>query len=371
MPRVFVAAGGGGDALAASILHRALGGSQPATIATYAWDRLAVDPVPGPRSAEDFDGLSPAVGGNHVVTSRTAPRTPFGSALPRLAGELRDKLVLLDPVDGAVGMGARLAALVAAERAESVTVVDVGGDSLAQGDEPGLRSPLADALALAACARLSVPVTLLVAGPGVDGELGEAAVLDALGRRGPAFRLRPDDISPFRGILDWHPSEVSALLAAAALGRRGRVEVRDAGLAVDLSEHSAEAYAVPLTDALARNRLARVLVTTTTLAVAEQAARDVCGVCEIDYERDKVAKRWGEAAGRPATITPEVEAAVQAAEQAAAARGVDYVTFRRLAEAADLAPAAAARLRRHLLTTRPEQSVWPLWSVRPAGTTDA
>jgi hypothetical protein len=205
---------------------------------------------------------------------------------------------------------------------------------------------------------------VLVAGPGLDGELGEAAVLDALGRRRPAFRLRPDDISPFRAILDWHPSEASALLAAAALGRRGRVEVRDAGLAVDLTGRSAEAYAVPLADALARNRLARELRTTTTLADAEQAARDICGVCEVDYERGKAAKRSSDD-GRPEAITPEVEATVRAVEADAAGRGVAYVTFRRLAEAADLAPPAAALLRRHLLATRPEQSAWPLWSVTP------
>jgi len=60
MTRLWLAAGGGGDALAASILHRAVGESQPATIATYAWDRLAVDPLPGPRAAADFDGLQPS-----------------------------------------------------------------------------------------------------------------------------------------------------------------------------------------------------------------------------------------------------------------------------------------------------------------------
>jgi len=45
---VFVAAGGGGDALATAMLHFAMtGGSDDAVIATYAWDRLLIDPLPG------------------------------------------------------------------------------------------------------------------------------------------------------------------------------------------------------------------------------------------------------------------------------------------------------------------------------------
>src|SRR4030095_14530419 len=49
MSSLSVAAGGAGDALAAAIVHRALGHRAPALIATYAWDRLAIDPLPGPR----------------------------------------------------------------------------------------------------------------------------------------------------------------------------------------------------------------------------------------------------------------------------------------------------------------------------------
>ena len=57
--------------------------------------------------------------------------------------------------------------------------VDVGGDLLAHGDEPGLRSPLCDALMLAAAARLAdagVPVLTAVFGVGCDGELTPAEV---------------------------------------------------------------------------------------------------------------------------------------------------------------------------------------------------
>src|SRR5829696_8067446 len=104
MARLYMAAGGGGDALAASILHRALGAREPAFIATYAWDRLVVDPLPGPRTPSDFDGLEAVGSSTHAVVATTRPRPPAASTLPRLAGDLADTLALLDPTGGAVGM---------------------------------------------------------------------------------------------------------------------------------------------------------------------------------------------------------------------------------------------------------------------------
>jgi hypothetical protein len=356
---IFVAAGGGGDALAAAIIRRAIGHSDPAVIATYAWERLIIDPVPGPRNPADFDGLQPIGRSNHVIVPATAPRPPAGSTLPRLATELDDELVLLDPVYGASGLRTQLAELASLYHADALTVVDVGGDAIARGDEPTLLSPLADSLALAATTGLDIPVSVLVAGAGIDGELSESQVLAFIGTNS-VVRLGADDIAPFRGVLDWHPSEATALLAAAALGLRGRVEVRDAGLGVTLTDHSADVYSLDLERVIEHNRLAAALVNTATLSEAENIARAVCGSCEIDYERSKAEARH--AADRDQITAPDDDA-IRSFEVDAAARGVDYVTFRRIAEATDLSPDAARNLRRHLATTRPERYVWPLWSV--------
>jgi hypothetical protein len=104
-----VAAGGGGDAIAAAVLANAVPNTNAVGIATMAWDRLIVDPLPGPRSASDFDGLDEH-DGYFVVTPDTQPVLPAGSTLPRLAAELPLSLVLLDPAGGAVGLRAYLAA---------------------------------------------------------------------------------------------------------------------------------------------------------------------------------------------------------------------------------------------------------------------
>ncbi|HEX8802901.1 MAG TPA: DUF1152 domain-containing protein, partial [Acidimicrobiales bacterium] len=176
----------------------------------------------------------------------------------------------------------------------------------------------------------------------------------------PILRLAAEHIEPFRHALDRHPSEATALLAGSARGLRGRVEVRDAGLVVDLTDRSPDVYRLGLADALAANHVATRLAATASLAEAEDVTRSVCGFSEIDHERTKAA-RLGRR--QPACLTGETDDAVRAFEREAARRGIDYVTFRRIAEATSLGPAAAADLRRHLVATRPDHDAWPLWAV--------
>jgi hypothetical protein len=373
MTRVLVAAGGGGDALAAALLHHTVPFAAPAVIATYAWDHLVVDPVPGPRSASDFTALAPMAGRDRMFTPGTRPVPPAGSTLPRLSGEIGDRLVLLDPDGAAAGLCEQLGELVHAHDADEVEIVDVGGDSLARGDESGLRSPLADAMVLAACAGLDVPSSIMVAGPGLDGELTEDEVLAAAATATTATAgsgtadarpdrvLGPDDIAPFAHVLDWHPTESTALLAAAAQGVRGRVEIRDRGLIVPLTTRSADVYRLELATVLGRSRVASALIGSSSLDEAETITRTVCGFSELEYERRKAA-----APSPPDDRDQDqLAAAVRDLERTATDRGVDYLTFRRIAAALRLAAEPADRLRRHLVRTRPEHHVWPLWSVQP------
>lgn len=84
---------------------------------------------------------------------------------------------LLDPHDGAVGLERQLRELVELLAVDAIDVVDVGGDIVATGHEPELRSPLGDSLTLASVQALDAEVHVLVAGPGIDGELTEVEVL--------------------------------------------------------------------------------------------------------------------------------------------------------------------------------------------------
>jgi hypothetical protein len=320
---LLVAAGGGGDAIAAAVLATATNTSAVG-IATLAWDRLIVDPLPGPRSVTDFTDLE-AHDGYFMVTSDSRPIPPAGSTLPRLAAELPLPLVLLDPTDGAVGLRCQIAAATEGLGAKAIRLVDVGGDILGRPGDEGLRSPLADALTAASC--LGLPTTVWLAGPGLDGELAEGLVVERIGDRLPLLTLDATAWPAFLPILEWHPSEATALLAAASFGLRGRVEIRDAGLPVQLTDNSTAVYELPLAAVAAINPLAGALVDSTSLVVVEGIIRGVLGHTELDVERTKAEKMR-----RPENTPLDLEAALAQWEAGARARGVEYVTFRRLAE---------------------------------------
>ncbi len=363
-PRLLVAAGGGGDAIAAAMLHAAMTGEPPAHVATFAWERLLIDPVPGPRDPTWFAGLRPVGRRNHEVTPTTIIRPPGGSTLPRLAAELAATLYLLDPRGGASGLHRQLLELVGVLRADRVQLVDVGGDVIAAGNEPGLRSPLADGLAVAAAASLDRPTDVLVAGAGLDGELSEQHVLDRCQALGGtlAHRLTASDARPFGRLFDWHPSETTGLLYAAAMGLRGTAEVRGDGLTVRLSDHSSAVYRLDHTNVLTHSRVAHALLGTRSLAEADAALTSIGIPSEIAYERTKAATLGG----RSAEAAIDVGDALRRLDRYAAdasRSGIDFLTLRRVAEVLGLRQAGLARLTAELRQRRPRQYQPPLWVV--------
>ena len=330
MRTILVAAGGGGDAITSAALSRALNLTDPLVIMTYSWDRLMIDPLPGPRSAADFTGLRYLGPHTAEIVPDTQARPPAGSSLHRLAAQIPARLLLLDPSTGAVGMADQLSATADLFEADPLTLVDVGGDVLTDGKDPGLRSPLADQLALAACLRTVLPTHLLVAAPSIDGELDPAALrarLDAAhADRLPA--LTAADLAPIRGVFTWHPSEASGLLAAAAHGSRGRVEVRDAGDQVVLADDTPNLYAIDLA-AMRDTAPGAALTDTNSLTEASDLIRRLTGISELDYETAKAAKRNGQPHH---AVTVDDLAAIDQHAQDAAKRGADYISMRRLSE---------------------------------------
>lgn len=359
---LYVAAGGGGDAIAAAIIaSRATPGRQVG-IATYAWDRLIIDPLPGPRRTTDFGNLSERAPCAWEITSETKPIPPAGSTLPRLAHELDVRLFLLDPYDGAAGVAKQVKSIARFLDTATLTLVDVGGDLVATGTEPELRSPLADTLALAACAITGLSCQVLVAAPGVDGELSQHQVLDRCralqSKTHPA--LTASQASPFDRLFDWHPSEATGLWLAAALGHRGRAEVRDAGLPVALTDTTPHLYSIALDALLKSNAFVDAIMSTRTLTEVEQAIRDVRGSTELDYERQK--------ASRPAPLTDldplsAVTNRIAKVTKAASDRA-DYLTVRRLAELVGFPRGKFERFVRLLRAYEPQRLTAPLWALR-------
>ncbi|KUL35429.1 hypothetical protein ADL22_27320 [Streptomyces sp. NRRL F-4489] len=398
------------------MVHAALhGAGEPALVLTYAWERLVVDPVPGPRRPSDFTGTVPAGPTLRLVTPATAPRPPAGSLLPGLAAALRPELGLLDPYGGARGLARQIEEAAAYCRADRVDIVDVGGDVVADGTEPTLRSPLGDALALAAAAHTALPAFVYVAGPGLDCEVPASVLLPRLGT--PLRTLTAADTLPVARVFDWHPSEASALLVAAARGIRGVCGIRDAPHPVTLTATSPAVYRLTLAHALELNPLARELAGTRDLAEAERASQRVCGFSEIARERERarvvgspsslspptapgaiadptappaapgiVSHRGAPSAapgpvtgpaappatsapaGHPATAShaaplPPVSVRFASWERRTARAGISYVTSRRIVEELGLDHAAWAELRSHLRAASPSREAAPLWRL--------
>lgn len=363
--RLYVAAGGGGDALAAVMLHAATAAGARAVVATYAWDRLLIDPLPGPRSIADFTGLDPVGPMLWRITARTAPKPPAGSSLPRMAAELDAELLLLDPYQGGLGMAAALSEAARVFEPTTVTLVDVGGDVLARGDEEEAKSPLADLLALAACARSNPDAEVAVLGLGLDGELSVAYARERIGQAGgrPGPRLDSRHVEVIAPLLAWHPSEASGMLAGAADGVRGTVEVRDAGSQIVMDESTPGSWLMPARALISTGSLAETLASTRSLAEAEEAVHAIRGGCELDYERRKASTLRNTPAVAPDSMGLDKRYRRFLTE---AGQRSDYVTIRRLAEQIG-APRGAGfePWRAALIAAEPDRYARPLWSLRP------
>jgi hypothetical protein len=212
----------------------------------------------------------------------------------------------------------------------SVLLVDVGGDVVATGTEEKLRSPLADALALATLADFPIPARVAVAGPGLDGELAASYVRSrciALG--GELFgRLTASDVEPYYRALAQHPSEATTLLAASALGITGHAEIRDNAALVALNDDSADVYVLDGSTAIACNQLTQALITTRSMTEAEVVTVSLCGRSELDYERQKATMLRSMS---PPTAA-EMQRRLQDYWSFSTVRGITLTTFRRLSE---------------------------------------
>lgn len=361
---LFVAAGGGGDVLGAMMLAEALG-SNVAGVASFAWERKMFDPHPGPRAPVDFARLRRVGVRNWQVLLSSHLRSGH-SFLPRIAQQARAPLFLLDPSHGTVGLRGQLEELSVLTKVTNVVLVDVGGDIVATGREPGLRSPLADALVLAAADRLK-NLQVVCLGMGLDGELPEAAIhswLRAATHHGwgtPAplpVKVATRCLTQFH----WHPSEVTMLTCLAAMGYRGKAELRADGLTANLNSLSAQMWRFDYRSVLRRNRIAGAISSAESLLEVEDIVRSFRGGhSEIDQERHAI-KLHRSRASEGADFAA-LEPVLLAYSDGARRRGIRYLTLRRVAEVLGLSRRGLAEFRQ-VLAQRQGTRVTPVWQCR-------
>ncbi|WP_079407030.1 DUF1152 domain-containing protein [Streptomyces sp. 3211] len=365
MSDLYIAAGGGGDPVGTLIAARTLmadradpadraASADPADqplIATYAWERPEVDPTSGPLGARDFDGLLHEGGGGGgrgfaAFTPATRARPPAGSTMPALARDLPARLLLLDPARGLSCLARQIAAMAGAAGGR-IRIVDIGGDILTHSNEPDLCSPFGDALTLAACHLTGIPTTVHIAGPGLDGEIGEGPLLERLAGSRPLVPDRDAAAAAARA-LAWHPSEASALWAAALHGARGTV--RTVNNVIHLTEASPRLYPLPLQEAIGHNPVARALVDEqpATLAAAADLSHRLTGIHGLESERTRTPRREPPAGG---VAFLDRDVAMKALREAAA--GADHITLRHAARVLGLTWTDIPALRAALATNTP------------------
>jgi hypothetical protein len=291
--------GGGGDvvgALATAEHCRLYFGADP-IVGGVTWERRPIDPEPGPRRLDEIEGGSAIADG--IIAA--GPETKVAGrdmvfAESRMAGLLGVQTVLVDVNVGPGRLAEGLAAAVEAVAADLVVFLDVGGDALAHGDEPGLASPLCDAVMLAAAdllAEREVPVLGGVFGIGCDGELTPAEVLERLAEVGAAGGLRgalgvtPDVAGLLDQAVEAVPTEASAKALEAFRGARGETSIRDGRRTVLLSPVAAVTFYFDVPAALASAaRLALAVRDTGDLDQANEALGSLGVRTELDYERE-------------------------------------------------------------------------------------
>jgi len=291
--------GGGGDvvgALATAEACRLYHGASP-VLGGVTWERRPIDPAPGPRASDEIEGvrrLGPGVLAAGAGTRVASSGVRFAEA--RMAELLGEETVLVDVNPGPKTIATGLRGALAELGCDLAVFVDVGGDALAHGDEPGLASPLCDAVMLAAAADLAgdgPPVLGAVFGIGCDGELTPDEVSEriaevaAAGGLGGVRGLTEGVVERLDAAVEAIPTEASAQALRCFRGEVGEVTIRDGRRRVQLSLLGALSVYFDVPAALrSAARLAVAVRDAEDLEDANEILHARGVRTELDYERE-------------------------------------------------------------------------------------
>ena len=121
------------------------------------WERYVYDPIPGPRKLSEIKNVSALHDFAWLANPQSQTSTGVSFAEAKMAAVIGKEVLLVDINGGVNGVVAGLEVAMKELSTDLLVGLDVGGDSLAQGYEPGLRSPLADSIMLAAIGGIGKP----------------------------------------------------------------------------------------------------------------------------------------------------------------------------------------------------------------------
>jgi hypothetical protein len=288
--------GGGGDVVGALAVARLCQQHGCETVlGGVAWERMPIDPYPGPRPIDEILHAHPLAG--CVVRAGPETRTAGGAAFAEalMAHILGEETLLVDITGGPEKIASDLADAAAALSADLVIGVDVGGDVLGDGSEPGLASPLCDAVMLAAVdhlAKRGVKAVGAVFGPCCDGELTIEELLDrlaALAAGGGLIGTAGMDaavVNELEQVVAQVPTEASAQAVRCARGEVGTTTIRGGRRTVMLSPIGALTFYFDPSAALATVALlAKAVADAEDLETANDTLHEIGVATELDFER--------------------------------------------------------------------------------------
>lgn len=294
-----IGVGGGGDVVGALANARFLEFcGLRFTLGGLPWERFVYDPIPGPRSLVEIENVRILHPQAWMVNGTTHTHSGIRFTETEMAALYGWEVLHIGINEGVSGAVAGLEAALAALGIDLLVGIDVGGDSLAQGGEVGLRSPLADAIMLAAFTEMEkrgYQTLWGVFGYGSDGELTTdeieyalAQVAKADGLLG-AWALTPQVVNELEDVIEKVPTEASAIPLRCARGAWGQGSIRYDERRVKLTPLTTLTfYLSPSILFYSIARPARAVAFSSSLEEANDALHQLGIKSELDLERERM-----------------------------------------------------------------------------------
>jgi hypothetical protein len=292
-----IGVGGGGDVVGALATGRFLEFcALEFILGGLSWERNVYDPIPGPRQLSQVRNVRVLHPFAWMANAESQTDTGVRFAESKMAAIHKEEILLVDINGGVKGVVDALELAMKVLKTDLLVGLDVGGDSLAQGHEAGLRSPLADSIMLAAHAELQERGhrTLWgVFGYGSDGELTvdeiEAALSKLAGAGGllGAWALTPKVAAELEEVIKTVPTEASAIPVKCFRGAWGESAIRRDQRHVRLTPLTTLTFFISTTKLYETlGRPAQAVRGSASLDQANDALHAIGIRTELDYERE-------------------------------------------------------------------------------------
>lgn len=261
------------------------------------WERSVIDPVPGPRKFTETINARKINDTVWYTNRKTTTSTGVKFAESMIAEFYGRETLLVDINNGAEEVVRGLLDAADELDADLIIGIDVGGDAIAFGSEPGIMSPLADAIMTASLSELAktMPTVMGVFGLGCDGELTMPELeksIRKIAREGGllgSWGITLDTLKELEKIVEIVPTEASRLPVEAAKGIFDRTAIRSGRRSVSISIISTITFYLSPSVVFEKiSKPARTISKCGSLADANDALHKLGLKTELDYELERL-----------------------------------------------------------------------------------